>query len=82
MKLEGGRLRYELALSNGLALAVDASSRPWGAATANLHGGDGVSASGKIRSDFFFRTLQSSGTDSLRKRAAAVIRLGLRLLRG
>lgn len=90
-RLADGWLHYELTLELGareLAIAVRVPARPWGGAEVTLHDSDGSSAgSGRLRSGPFeqlrlLRSVQATGTDSVRRRARIATRTAQALMRG
>lgn len=93
-ELAGGTRTYELALEHrghDLRLLVRVPTHPWGEADLTLHDGSStrasVSGTGKLRSGLrneidLMRSLQATGTDSIRERAAIVTKLARLLLRG
>jgi len=93
-RLADGHLQYELTLDHRgreLSLIVRVPTRPWRRADVTLYdgpaAGGSIAGTGELRSGLFheirlLRSLQATGTDSIRERAEIVARTARILVRG
>jgi predicted acylesterase/phospholipase RssA len=89
-RLADGQLHYELTIEEGgreLSVVVRAAARPWGRAEVTVHEGAEIAGTGELRSGLrreirLLRSVQATGTDAIRDRAAIVARTTRLLVRG